>query len=76
MDKGTIIRSVVLALALLNQVLVIFGKSPLPFSQEEMEQGISVLFTVITSLVAWFKNNYVTDKGRKQKSVLGDNGLL
>jgi len=70
MDKGTVIRTAVLAIALFNQVLVIFGKSPLPFSQEEVEQGISVLFTILASLTAWFKNNYVTEKGRRQKSAI------
>ncbi|MBU8727864.1 hypothetical protein GPS65_18735 [Bacillus pumilus] len=30
----------------------------------------SMTFTIVTIFVAWFKNNYVTDKGRLQKEVL------
>ncbi|MGM1028194.1 MAG: phage holin, partial [Bacillota bacterium] len=35
----------------------------------------SAAFTIITSLVAWYKNNYVTDKGKQQKEVLKQKGL-
>lgn len=76
MDKGTTVRTVVLTVALFNQVLAIFGKSPLPFSQQEIEHGISTLFTVVASLIAWYKNNYITTKGKKQKTILKESGML
>ncbi|MFD2761970.1 phage holin [Lentibacillus juripiscarius] len=76
MDKGTIVRSSVLLLALVNQFLVILGKSPLPIDGETMEQLVSLLFTVVSSMWAWFKNNYITGRGMKQKEVLRKNGLL
>ncbi|WP_174616433.1 phage holin [Virgibacillus ihumii] len=75
LDKGTVIRTIVLALALFNQILVIFGKSPLPFNGEELEQIVSAVFTVISSLVAWYKNNYITEKGKKQKMAIKNAGL-
>ncbi|MEC1242079.1 phage holin, partial [Bacillus paralicheniformis] len=35
----------------------------------------SAAFTIITSLVAWYKNNYVTGKGKLQKEALKQKGL-
>ncbi|MCG8395595.1 phage holin [Bacillus atrophaeus] len=81
-DKGTVIRTVLLLLALVNQTLLMFGKSPLDISEEQVNQladtfyaAGSVLFTVVTTLTAWFKNNYVTEKGKRQQSLLKQNNL-
>ncbi|MBT2216252.1 phage holin [Virgibacillus dakarensis] len=76
MDKGTIIRTAALVLALTNQILVLFGKSPLPIDSEIVKEVAALLFTIVTSIIAWFKNNYVTTKGKQQKKVLFDNGLV
>ncbi|SDJ76391.1 holin, SPP1 family [Sediminibacillus albus] len=75
MDKGTLIRTVVLVLALVNQVLVMFSKSPLPIDNELAEQVTASIFTTVSSVYAWFKNNYVTTKGKQQRAVLKQNGL-
>lgn len=75
MDKGTIIRTVLLSIALVNQFLVMFGKSPIPIESEVMEQFLTGLFTIITTLIAWFKNNYITKVGQQQKAVLQEKGL-
>ena len=56
----TLIRTIILFIALLNQVLVITGHSVLPFSDAEIEQGVSMLVTVIASVWAWWKNNSFT----------------
>lgn len=59
-ETGTIVRTAVLAFALFNQTLVIGGKSPLPFSDEEVGQAASMILTVGASLWAWWKNNSFT----------------
>ena len=46
----TMVRTIVLAFALLNQVLTMFGVNPLPFSEEEVYQGCTALLTVVFSL--------------------------
>lgn len=56
----TIIRTIVLFIALLNQVLVITGHSVLPFSDAEIEQGVSMLVTALAAIWAWWKNNSFT----------------
>ena len=75
MDNGTIIRTVVLAIALLNQFLVSFGMYEIPGTAEEQTLFITTIFTTASAIWAWFKNNYVTAKGKAQKEVLKNNGL-
>ncbi|APT45127.1 phage holin [Bacillus safensis] len=81
-DKGTVVRTVLLFIALINQALIMFGKPVLPISEDQVTSlaetlylAFSMIFTLVTTLVAWFKNNYVTDKGKKQKEVLQQKGL-
>ncbi|GAB1304009.1 phage holin [Bacillus altitudinis] len=81
-DKGTVIRTVLLFMALINQTLILFGKPILPISEDQVTSlaetlylAFSMIFTLVTTLVAWFKNNYVTPKGQKQKEVLKQKGL-
>ena len=59
-ETGTIVRTAVLGFALLNQALAISGKSPLPFSDEEVGQAVSTAVTAAASLWAWWKNNSFT----------------
>ncbi|MEC2046637.1 phage holin [Bacillus licheniformis] len=82
LDKGTVIRTVLLFIALVNQTLIMFGKSALPISEDQVNTLAdalylvsSTIFTIVTTLVVWFKNNYVTGKGKQQKEVLKQKGL-
>lgn len=61
-EAGTIIRTVLLVVALVNQVLTITGHSVLPVSDEQLTELISTIFTVVTALIAWWKNNSFTSK--------------
>lgn len=63
MDKGTFVRTFVLIIALINQLLTIYNKSPLPLDNEQLEQFVSMVFTSVAAIIAWYKNNYVTKKG-------------
>ena len=76
MDKGTIIRTIVLILALINQFLVSYGLYKIPGTAEEQTEFLSAVFTFVASAIAWFKNNYVTAKGKKQKEILKAHGLI
>ena len=59
-STGTIIRTVVLIVALINQVLTMTGHSVLPFDEQQITDGLSMLFTVAAALWAWWKNNSFT----------------
>lgn len=75
MDKGTLIRTIVLVLALINQFLIAAGLNPIPGTEEVWGEVISTVFTAAIAIWSWFKNNYVTAKGKKQKEVLKKEGL-
>ncbi len=68
--KGTLIRTILLVLALINQILAVFGKSPIPIDDDTVTNLISTVWTVIASLIAWWKNNSFTDKAIKADKVL------
>ncbi|MEC2196387.1 phage holin [Bacillus velezensis] len=81
-EKGTVVRTVLLLIALINQTMLMFGKSPLDITDAQVNQladalytAGSVIFTISTTIVAWFKNNYVTEKGHKQRAVLKQHNL-
>lgn len=64
-DKGTIIRTAVLFLAIINQILSVMGKSPLPIDSDQLTNLISTGFTTVTALIAWWKNNDFTEAARQ-----------
>ena len=46
----TIIRTVITAIALLNSILVMYGKTPLPFKDEDLYAGLSAFVAVVTTI--------------------------
>lgn len=59
-SAGTIARTIVLVLALINQVLTATGHAVLPIDDEQINTLVSTAWTVIAALVAYWKNNSVT----------------
>jgi SPP1 family holin len=59
-EKDTIIRTICLALALVNQLLTAYGKSPLPIQDAQVKVLVSTTLTVATSVWGWWKNNSFT----------------
>ena len=60
MTKGTIVRTIILVLALVNQLLTSAGYAPLPFSDEQLEQMFADGFVIVSAIIAWWKNNSFT----------------
>lgn len=58
---GTIVRTIVLFLALVNQMLSISGRPVLPIEDATVEAIVTNLWTLIAALVSWWKNNSFTD---------------
>lgn len=71
-SKETIIRTIITAIALINSVLTMIGKNPLPFSEEEMYTGLSAVASVVTVLWSWWKNNSFTHNAIVADSYLKD----
>ena len=68
--KETIIRTVLLALALVNQILTAMGYSLIPISDEQITELISLVFTIGTSVWAWWENNSFTKNAIEADKVL------
>lgn len=56
----TIVRTIVLIIALLNQGLAIAGKEVFPVTDDQVYQIVSLIATVGASVWAWWKNNSFT----------------
>lgn len=63
--KDTIIRTVILVIALINTLLNACGKNTLPFTDDEVSAVISAMFTFVASIMVWWKNNSFTDNAIK-----------
>ncbi len=59
-SKGTIIRTVILALALINQLLTATGRNVINIADEDINSLISAGFTIVSAICAWWKNNSFT----------------
>ena len=58
--SGTIARTVILILALVNQVLTVTGHSIIKVSDDDINTLISTGFTIVSAIIAWWKNNSFT----------------
>lgn len=70
MSGGTIARTICLALALVNQLLVVSGHSIIPVADDQIELLISTLTTIITAVIAWWENNSFTKEAIKADEYL------
>ena len=59
-SAATWARTICLIVALLNSLLASFNKSPLPIDNEQLQQLVSTLITVVVAIINWWKNNSFT----------------
>lgn len=69
-SAGTIARTIILVLALLNQILTAMGHSVINISDESINTLISTGFTIVTAIIAWWKNNSFTQSALKADEVM------
>ena len=67
---GTIARTIVLILALANQVLAMCGKQVLNIADDDIYQTVSLLFTIGAAVWGWWKNNSFTQEAIKADEVM------
>ena len=75
-DKGTIIRSAALVLAIINQVVAVIGATS--FASATWYQIVSIIATVLTALINAWENNdwtYFARLGTKVLDALEDGKL-
>lgn len=59
-SAGTISRTIILILALVNQVLSMLGYKVIPIEDDQINDFVTLAFTIITTAVTWWKNNSFT----------------
>lgn len=69
---GTISRTIILALALINQALTLSGKQIISIAYDDIYQIVSLIFTIGASISAWWKNNSFTSKAIKADEYLNN----
>lgn len=69
-SKDTWARTIFLFLSLANQLLAVFGKDTLDFTEDEIYQAVSILATLISTIIAWWKNNSFSQTAQAADIVL------
>ena len=59
-SAGTIARTIVLALALINQLLTATGHNVINIAEEDINTLISTVFTIVTAIISFWRNNSFT----------------
>lgn len=65
-NNTAIIRTAVLAIALINTGLTLAGLNPLPFDSEETENVITMITTTVAALWAWHGDNKALLQSKKK----------
>ncbi len=71
-SAGTIARTIVLALALINQALVIAGKPIINIAEQDIYNVVSLIATIAASVWAWWKNNSFTKEAIEADEYMAD----
>lgn len=68
--SGTIARTIILALALINQLLTVFGYNVINISDDTINTLISTIFTIVMAIISFWKNNSFTQEALEADEVL------
>ena len=67
---GAVARTIVLLVALLNQILAMSGKQAVSIADNDIYQTVSLLFTIGAAVWGWWKNNSFTQEAIKADEVM------
>lgn len=65
-----LVRLMVALVPVANIILVQFDLSPLPFTQDEINAGLSSVVAVLGIIWAWWKNNNITKAAQSMQPLL------
>lgn len=76
-SAGAIIRGAVLAIAILNGILLMFGQQALPIGEVDIELAVNAVYAAISAIavivaaaVAYWKDNDITRRARSLKKYI------
>lgn len=67
---NAIIRLVVMAVLMVNMVLTLAGKNPIPLDETALTEWLSVAAAGLSTLWSWWKNNNITKKAQEAQNTL------
>lgn len=59
-STNTIVRTIVLVIALINQAMAILGKGTLDITEDQVYQLVTLAATIVVAIRCWWKNNSFT----------------
>ncbi|MEL7568964.1 MAG: phage holin [Eubacteriaceae bacterium] len=68
--KGTIIRTIMLAIVLINYVLQRLGIDVIRISENQIADALETLISIAVIVVAWWENNSFSEKAKKADAFL------
>ena len=69
-SKGTIVRTIVLAIVLINMALQNMGKSPIQYDEAGIANLIGTLISLGVIITSWWYNNIFSDSAKKADSFI------
>lgn len=72
MNKGMIIRIIVMFIVMVNSIGAMYGFNLIPFTEDEISIGISAVALVISELWNHYKNNNYTPEAKQAQSQLDE----
>ena len=67
---GTVVRTILLAVAIVNQILSFLGKPLIFINDDQLSELVALVFSIVTAVVAWWKNNSFTRAARAGDKVM------
>ena len=68
--RDAIIRLIVMAVLMINMVLTLAGKNPIPFDEAAVTEWLTIAASGLSAIWSWWKNNNITKKAQEAQNTL------
>ncbi len=68
--RSAIIRLIVMAVLMVNMVLTLAGKNPIPFDEAQLTEWLTIAAAGLSTLWSWWKNNNMTAAAQVAQNTL------
>lgn len=68
--RDAIIRLIVMAVLMINMVLTLAGKNPIPFDEAAVTEWLTIAAGGLSAIWSWWKNNNVTTAAQEAQNTL------
>lgn len=75
-NNNTLVRLIVMIIVSINTICMLYGINLIPFSENEINAGISAVALVVSALWNHFKNNNYTDESKEAQELLNETKKL